>query len=96
MSDPTTGAPPAVLAVDSHGCVHVIDSENHRVQRIEFDHRQEWRETHHTRLDEGDGLCGHCHDLKTRFGWALVAGTGKRPIVPPDDPRHPKNKPKQG
>ena len=65
-----------------------------RVQRIEFDHREEWRKTHHTRLDEGDGLCGHCHDLKTHFGWALVEGTGKRPLVPPDDPRHPKNKPK--
>jgi hypothetical protein len=65
-----------------------------RVQRIQFDHREEWRKTHHTRLDEGDGLCGHCHDLKTRLGWALVAGTGKRPMVPPDDPRHPKNKPK--
>jgi hypothetical protein len=65
-----------------------------RVQRIEFDHREEWRKTHHTRLDEGDGLCGHCHDLKTYFGWALVEGTGKRPLVPPDDPRHPKNKPK--
>jgi hypothetical protein len=64
------------------------------VQRIQFDHREEWRKTHHTRLDEGDGLCGHCHDLKTRFGWALVEGTGQRPMVPPDDPRHPKNRPK--
>jgi hypothetical protein len=65
-----------------------------RVQRIQFDHREEWRTTHHTRLDEGDGLCGHHHDLKTYSGWALVAGTGQRPMVPPDDPRHPKNKPK--
>jgi hypothetical protein len=65
-----------------------------RVQRIQFDHRVEWHKTHRTRLDEGDGLCGHCHDLKTRLGWALVEGTGKRPMVPPDDPRHPKNKPK--
>jgi hypothetical protein len=65
-----------------------------RAQRIEFDHREEWRKTHHTRLDEGDGLCGHCHDLKTYFGWALVEGTGKRPLVPCDDPRHPKNKPR--
>ncbi len=60
-----------------------------RTQRIEFDHREEWRKTHHTRLDDGDGLCGHCHDLKTYFGWKLVAGTGKRPLVPPEDPRHP-------
>jgi hypothetical protein len=65
------------------------------VQRIEFDHREAWRTTHHTRLDEGDGLCGHHHDLKTRHDWALVQGTGKRPMVPPDDPRHPKNKPKE-
>ena len=24
----------------------------------------------------------------------LVEGNGKRPLVPPDDPRHPKNKPR--
>jgi hypothetical protein len=71
------------------------ESDCTRVQRIQFDHREEWRTTHHTRLDEGDGLCGHHHDLKTYLGWALVAGTGQRPMVPPDDPRHPKNKPKQ-
>ena len=44
-----------------------------------------------TKLDQ---LCPADHDLKTRHGWALVEGTGKRPMVPPDDPRHPKNKPK--
>jgi hypothetical protein len=65
-----------------------------RVRRVEFDHRTEWHKTHHTRVDDCDGLCEHDHDLKTRFGWALVEGTGKRPFVPPDDPRHPKNKPK--
>jgi hypothetical protein len=65
-----------------------------RVQRIEFDHREEWRKTHHTRIDEGDGVCDHHHDLKTYYGWAFVEGTGKRAMVPPDDPRHPKNKPK--
>ena len=46
-----------------------------------------------TRVDETDRLCEHDHDLKTFHGWALVAGTGKRPMVPPHDPRHPKNKP---
>jgi hypothetical protein len=40
----------------------------------------------------GDGLCSHHHDVKTLHGWALVEGTGKRPMVPPEDPRHPKNK----
>ena len=66
-----------------------------RTQRLENDHRHEWAKTKHTRLDESDPLCGHDHDLKTHHGWALVEGTGKRPLVPPDDPRHPKNKPKK-
>ncbi len=57
--------------------------------RIEWDHRQPWATTRHTRLDELDPLCEFHHELKTRLGHALVAGTGKRPLVPPDDPRHP-------
>ena len=61
-----------------------------RTQRLENDHREDWAKTKHTRLDESDPLCGHDHDLKTHHGWALVHGTGKRPMVPPDDPRHPK------
>ena len=59
--------------------------------RVEVDHRVPFAETHHTRLDECDPLCGCHHDRKTYEGWALVAGTGKRPMVPPDDPRHPNN-----
>ena len=65
-----------------------------RTQRLQNDHREEWRKTRHTRLDELDPLCGHDHDLKTYFGWALIDGKGKRPMVPPDDPRHPKHKPR--
>jgi hypothetical protein len=61
--------------------------------RTENDHREPWAQTRHTRLDELDPLCAHHHDLKTRSGWALVHGTGKRPMVPPDDPRHPKPPP---
>jgi Domain of unknown function (DUF222) len=60
-----------------------------RTQRLENDHREDWVKTHHTRVDESDRLCGHDHHLKTDFGWALVAGKGKRAMVPPDDPRHP-------
>jgi hypothetical protein len=59
--------------------------------RLEWDHRQPWAATRHTRLDELDGLCTFHHDLKTRCGYALVTGAGKRAFVPPDDPRHPTN-----
>jgi hypothetical protein len=60
-------------------------------RRIEYDHRKPWSQTRHTRLDELDPLCDYHHDLKTRLGWALVPGKGKRPFVPPDDPRHPRH-----
>lgn len=59
----------------------------------EWDHRtgHEWATTRHTRLDELDRLCDAHHDLHTRDGWALVPGPpgSKRPMVPPDDLRHP-------
>ena len=58
-----------------------------------IDHQKPWAQTRHTRLDELDPLCGFHHDLKTRRHWALVPGTGKRPFVPPDDPRHPSQQP---
>ena len=58
---------------------------------VQNDHRVDWATSHHTRLDELDPLCHHHHDLKTRLGWALVAGKGKRAMVPPEDPRHPAN-----
>jgi hypothetical protein len=60
--------------------------------RVEIDHREDWARTRHTRLDELDHLCALHHDLKTRLGWALVPGTGKRAFVPPDDPRHPRHR----
>lgn len=59
--------------------------------RVEIDHRIPWAETHHTRLDQLDPLCRQCHELKTHHGWALVDGTGRRALVPADDPRHPRN-----
>ena len=61
--------------------------------RLQNDHRYEWVKTKRTRLDELDPLCKHDHDLKTRDNWALVEGAGPRPMVPPHDPRHPKNRP---
>ena len=64
-----------------------------RTQRLQNDHRLEWVKTKRTRVDELDPLCKHHHDLKTRNNWALVEGEGPRPMVPPDDPRHPNYKP---
>ena len=66
-----------------------------RTQRLENDHGPEWHKTKHTRLDELDPVCDHDHDLKTNHGWDFVKGKGKRPMVPPDDPRHPKYRPPQ-
>lgn len=66
-----------------------------RIARLEYDHDDgvEYRKTKHTRVDETKRLCDPDHDLKTYLGWALVEGNGKRPMVPPDASRHPKNRP---
>jgi hypothetical protein len=64
------------------GCDHSI---------VQIDHRHDWHKTQRTRLEDLDPLCPHHHRLKTYHGWALVAGTGKRAMVPPQDPRHPDN-----
>jgi hypothetical protein len=58
---------------------------------LQSDHRVDWAKTKFTVFDLLDRLCPHHHALKTRKGWALVAGTGKRAFVPPDDPRHPRH-----
>jgi hypothetical protein len=57
----------------------------------EWDHRVDWSKSYITVFDWLDGHCCHHHDKKTLEGWALVDGVGKRPMVPPDDPRHPEN-----
>jgi hypothetical protein len=64
------------------GCDHSI---------VQIDHRSDWHKTRRTRLEDLDPFCPHHHRLKTYHGWALVEGTGKRAMVPPDDPRHPDN-----
>lgn len=62
------------------GCSHTL--------QIQHDHRKPWTEVHETTLDNLDRLCDPCHRRKTHDGWALVEGKGRRPLVPPDDPRH--------
>ena len=56
---------------------------------LDYEHRENFADTHITMFDLLDRLCPHHHGLKTRKGWGLVEGTGKRDFVPPDDPRHP-------
>ena len=58
---------------------------------LEWDHTDAWAKTHRTLLGGLSGKCPHHHDLKTNAGWDLARGTGKRPMVPPDDPRHPRH-----
>jgi hypothetical protein len=82
-----TAAQRIALAWTSPGCT----VEGCARTRVEYDHRLDWKDTRHTRLDELDPLCEYHHDLRTRRRWALVPGHGKRPLVPPDDPRHPRH-----
>lgn len=56
---------------------------------LEWDHAREWSQRQETVLRNMDGLCGPEHQLKTRFGWALEPGVGKRRFLPPDHPDHP-------
>jgi hypothetical protein len=56
---------------------------------LQYDHRKDYATTKVTAFDLLDRLCPHHHNLKTRNNWALVEGRGKRPFVPPHDPRHP-------
>jgi hypothetical protein len=51
----------------------------------------QWATTGLTVFDLLDRLCTHHHDLKSLDGWALVPGSGKRALVPPDDPLHPRH-----
>jgi Domain of unknown function (DUF222) len=64
---------------------------SHTLQ-IQYDHRKPWTEVRETTVDNLDRLCGPCHKRKTHDGWALVEGKGRRPLVPPDDPRHADNR----
>jgi len=60
---------------------------------VEHDHvwGAEYKDTRHTKLAELERKCHTHHDLHTLHGWAMVAGAGKRPMVPPEDPRHPRH-----
>jgi hypothetical protein len=54
----------------------------HATVRLERDHREDWADTHVTRVPAADRLCHHHHQLKTA-GWRLEEGAGKRRLLPP-------------
>lgn len=60
-----------------------------RTVGLERDHRTPWAHTNVILVDDLDRLCTPHHQLNTHHHWALLDGTGIRPFVPPDDPRHP-------
>ena len=71
-------------------CAAAGCSQSARLQR---DHREDWARTKVTIFDLLDLLCPFHHGLKTRKGWMLVEGTGKRAFVAPEHPRHPQHAP---
>ena len=83
-----TVAQRVALLWSSPACTVLGCPRLHR-QGIQHDHRTPWTAVHETALDNIDRLCDHHHALKTRRGWALVSGSSRRPMVPPEDPRHP-------
>jgi hypothetical protein len=62
--------------------------------RLQWDHREAWKDVHETALQNIDGLCSYHHGMKTARGWMLTRGRGKRDFVAPTDPRHPKYRPR--
>lgn len=61
--------------------------------KLQIDHRVDWHKIHITEIANLDKLCIPDHNRKTRDGWSLVEGTGRRRMVPPDHPDHPANAP---
>lgn len=83
---PTTAQEVALLWANPVCCVQGCN----RMRRLEWDHRRPWAEVRTTVLDNLDGPCEFHHARKTRDGWELVVGTGRRAMVAPSDPRHPR------
>src|SRR5688572_100006 len=50
-------------------------------RNLQIDHRHDWADTHVTRVCDLDPLCPPDHRRKTHQGWALVDGSGRRPMV---------------
>ena len=57
---------------------------------LEYDHLEDWADTHTTRTEAAKRFCRACHRLKT-LGWSVGPPDedGKIELIPPDDDRHP-------
>lgn len=51
---------------------------------LEIDHQIEWARTRHTTLTELGRLCTFHHRLRSRYGYELEPGPGKRRLLPPE------------
>jgi hypothetical protein len=80
-----TAAQRIALAWTSPGCT----VEGCARTRVEYDHRLDWKDTRHTRLDELDPLCAYHHDLRTRLRWLSSPGTANDPSYRPTTPATP-------
>lgn len=83
---PTAAQQVALLWANPVCCVQGCN----RVRRLEWDHRRPWAQVRETVLANLDGPCEFHHARKTRDRWELVQGMGRRAMVPPSDPRHPR------
>jgi hypothetical protein len=63
---------------------------------IQIDHRVPYGTDPITELHNADPLCTPDHILKTHHGHELEPGTGRRRLLPPDHPDHPRNHPPGG
>jgi hypothetical protein len=57
----------------------------HCAARLEKDHNTDWAKVRRTRSDDGNRLCHFHHGLKTRYGYRLEPGSGKRRLLPPSE-----------
>jgi hypothetical protein len=85
-------------ALEAHGiaCTNIACN---RTINIQIDHRTPYADQPETKLDNLDPLCsgtGSCHNLKTHHGHQLEPGTGRRRLLPPHHPDHPRNRAPDG
>ncbi|WP_421121540.1 HNH endonuclease signature motif containing protein [Aquihabitans daechungensis] len=72
-------------AIEANG-IRCTNIACNRTTAIEIDHRVPYAHDPVTKLDNQDPLCSDCHRIKTHHGHHLEPGTGRRRLLPPDNP----------